>query len=405
MRRTHLLCFAMAMLALPSLALAGSTAVIPDTFSPTSVVRTINKGDSFDVTKTITIGARNADTPVDIMFLFDTTNSFAPYFGSSEWATTAASLVTQATGKFNDVQFAIAQYEDFPSTPWGAGTDDEYNLLQGFTGSAANTTTALQGMLGNLGVGGDDPEANLVALDAAAGEGWRSDSVKVIVWVGDQPGHVPGEHGTGPGAVIVTYPGTVDTNDVIAALTSGDILVEGFDFGNLDADLRDYNGGGALLDTAQATAITGASGGDLWTVTTSNTDPSVGLASLLSLYGNALDEAFALYSLGLDVSNLPAGLSLTIVPPGSTTGDRTAINGMSETYQWVLTFTGNDPGTYLFPIYGMVDGKILGTEWDEITVLKDGQEPPDGDVPEPTTFALLGLGLLGVGVAARRRKK
>lgn len=404
MRRTQLLCFAMAMLALPSLALAGSTAVIPDTFSPTSVTRTINVGDSFDVTKTMTIGARDADTPVDIMFLFDTTNSFAPYFGSSEWMTTAASLVSQATGKFNDVQFAIAQYEDFPSTPWGAGSDDEYNLLQGFSGSAANTTTALQGMLGNLGVGGDDPESNLVALNAAAGEGWRSDSVKILIWVGDQPGHVPGESGTGSGAVIVTYPGTVDTDDVIAALKSGDILAEGFDFGSLDADLRDMNGAGPLLDTAQATAITGATGGDLWTVTTSSTDPAVGLASLLSLYGTALDEAFALYNLGLDVSNLPAGLSLSIVPPGSTSGDRTTINGDFETYQWVLTFTGNTPGTYLFPIYGMIDGGILDTEWDEITVLKNGVTPGP-EIPEPTTFALLGLGLLGVGVMARRRKK
>ena len=94
MRRTQLLCFAMAMLALPSIALAGSAApaVIPDTFTPTSVVQTITVGQSFDVTKTFTIGARDADTPVDIMFLFDTTNSFGPYFTDPTWAATAASL-------------------------------------------------------------------------------------------------------------------------------------------------------------------------------------------------------------------------------------------------------------------------------------------------------------------------
>ena len=406
MRRTQLLCFAMAMLALPSIALAGSAApaVIPDTFTPTSVVQTINVGQSFDVTKTFTIGARDADTPVDIMFLFDTTNSFGPYFTDPTWAATAASLVSQATGKFNDVRFAIGQYEDFDTIPWGASGDSEYSLLHVFSGNAAATTTALQGI--TTGVGGDDPESNLVALNAAAGEGWRSDSVRILVWVGDQPGHVPGEKGTGPGAVIVTYPGTVDTDDVIAALTSGDILVEGFDFGStssLDGDLRDMNGAGALLDTGQATAITGQTGGDLWTVTTGGT-AAVGLASLLSLYGTALDEAFALYNLGLDVSNLPAGLSLSIVPPGSTSGDRTTLTpGTSETYQWVLTFTGDNPGVYTFPIYGMLDGKILGTELDRITVLRGGTPPPE--IPEPTTFALLGLGLLGVGFAARRRKK
>lgn len=410
MRRMQLLCFAMALLALPSLAVAGSTAVVPDSFSPLSVNKTINVGDSFDIMKTFSIGARTADTPVDIYFLFDTSGSFQSRYNDPSWVNTVApGLISQAAaslgGRFNDVQFAVGRYEDFNSNPWGTPPGDSpYTLVQGFTGNTATALTALTTGIAGTGTGGDTSESNLHSLGNAAGEAsWRADSVKIVVWLGDAPGHVPGEAGL-DGFTPVFYPGTFTTDGVIGAMTANDMLVEAFNFAaagsGLDAEVRDYLN--VKLDELQGTKISGASGGDLWNISGANTTAQ--LADFYTKYQSALDEAFALYVLGLDTSDLPAGLSLSIVPPGTTSGDRTLITGMTETYQWKLTFTGNNPGVYTFPIRGMIDGKILGIELDHITVLKDGTQPPP-EIPEPTTFALLGLGLLGIGIAARRRKK
>lgn len=378
MTRTQLLCFVMALLALPSLAMA-------DSFSPTTVDRTIGVGESFSVTKTISVDGRTADTPVDIMFMFDTTNSFAPYFTSSHWDTVAANLVTYATGLYTDVRFAVAHYEDYPQVPWGAPGDTEYELLQSFTSNATTATGALQGI--TTGTGNDDRESDLVALGAAAGESWRAGAVKILVWVGDQPGHLPGDTGF-DGLNPVVYPGTVDVDGAVAALLAQGVMVEAF---SIPPGLG-----------SQAADIAGPTGGDPWSIATDPSDPTVGLDSIYDTFADALDEAFKYYDVSLDLSQLPAGLALSVISPATTSGDRTA---GSESYQWVLTFTGQSAGTYSFGIDGRIDGFVLGTESDRILVGQGGTPPPGGEVPEPTSIALLGLGLLGVGVVARRRKK
>jgi hypothetical protein len=388
----------MAFLALPTLAMAAGTAV--DTLDPLKVSRTIGVGESFDVTKTITVvqGA-----PVDILFVADTTTGMQSVWNDGGWSTKAGNLISAAFGVSPDVRVGVGTYEDFPATQpnepgWGQAGDSPWDLIQAFTSSSATAASALSGLGRPFGDGGDEPEAGIHALGEAANLGtWRSDAVKIVVWLGDQPGHIASERygGTvgGVPTIFGTYPGGYDTSDVIAAMVSQGVLVEAFDFLNLDGSLNEQYYSATTIDSAQATAITSGTGGHLYS--------GASFSNLETLFGQSLLAAYLQYTVGLDVSNLPAGLSLSIAAPADVTGDRTQGD---ESFQWVLTFTGDNPGVYTFPIYGLINGARFATELDSITVLRDGQEPGPG-IPEPTTFALLGLGLLGVGIAARRRKK
>ena len=74
----------------------------------------------------------------------------------------------------------------------------------------------------------------------------------------------------------------------------------------------------------------------------------------------------------------------------SGTFDRSA----DRDYNFSLEFTGVTPGTHDFNVYGTVDGGRVATESDSITVTG-----ATTSVPEPSTFALLGLALVGAGAA------
>jgi hypothetical protein len=395
MRRTRLLCMVTAMLLLPSFALA-------DSISPLSDTATITLGDTYTIKKTVTVDGRLASDPIDVVFLFDTTNGFQGFF--QDWTSgrdIPTDLVNLATSKGSNVKVGVATYEDFPTFPWGAATDVPYARLADL-GTGAAAITAMNAI--TTGSGDDLEEANLHALgkltETVDGMSWTTGATRVVVWMGDEPGH-PSFEDDGVGG---TYPGDYDTPSAIAALLGADIVVEALDFEGtrgLNGNVDDYVP--TVIDSNQANKITAGTGGDYWTGFWSS-DPTR-FDDFLDTVDDALNAAIFEYLVSLDTSLVPSGLGLT--GAGATfTGvreDDGLGNPLAKTYMWNLQYTPTKVGDYSFGIAGLVDGLVVGVEEDTYTVVRG--TGPQPEIPEPSTVALLGLGLLGAGIVARRRKK
>ncbi len=329
--------------------------VLADSINPVGVGGTLGVGASATITKSVTV---NAGTPtsslVDVFFLADTTGSMG---GTIAAVQAGASSILSATSGLGDVAWGVGAYRD-------VGDIYEYNLFQAIT-----TNTALvQAGIGSwtAGGGGDAAEAQLQALQMAATQeatAWRTGSARIIAWFGDYWGHDPS------GSTLVTEA------EATAALTGAHIKVEAL---NVGAGYLDYTG--------QATRITAATGGALYN--------GIDTAHVVDAIINAITTSFETYSsVSLDTSEVPAGIGVSFTP-GSYVGsyDRS----IDRTFNFSVTYTGVTPGTYDFSIYGTVDGARVATEYDSIVV-------PGTAVPEPSTFLLLGTGLLVAGSMGRKK--
>ncbi|MEL4895342.1 PEP-CTERM sorting domain-containing protein [Crocosphaera sp. Alani8] len=99
------------------------------------------------------------------------------------------------------------------------------------------------------------------------------------------------------------------------------------------------------------------------------------------------------------MSEVPDGLEL-ISSPISYTGDFD--RSVERTFEFDLTFNALERGDYEFPVYALVDGGIVATELDIITVDEGGNRPRT--VPEPSSMiALMGLASIA-GISRLKRK-
>lgn len=192
------------------------------------------------------VGSSAHAQATDLLFLIDETGTMTDEIATLK-ASVSTVIVPSAVTALGDVAFGVARYRDFPVSPYGDPVDSPYQLLQALTTNSISFQIAMNAL--NAGGGNDIPESNLHALHSVAtgSPGWRPGAARVILWVGDAPGH---DGDLEPG--YASCCSTVGLADAISALGGADIAVHAFSAVGFGLD-----------DTGKATAVTSSTGGTL----------------------------------------------------------------------------------------------------------------------------------------------
>jgi hypothetical protein len=129
---------------------------------------------------------------VDVLFLFDSTGSMSDDIANAK--ANATTLLNNIATKFKNYRVAVADYKDFPQSPYGDPSDYTYNPRVAFTSDLAAVQAGINSLTAS---GGNDwPESVYTALRLAIrGDGigtWRENPARrIIILIGDAPGHDP----------------------------------------------------------------------------------------------------------------------------------------------------------------------------------------------------------------------
>ncbi|MBD2439257.1 hypothetical protein [Nostoc sp. FACHB-110] len=157
--------------------------------SPPTNDLVLSQNQTLDEVVKVTIPKSGVVPKVDVYFLVDTTASMKP---AIDVVKRDISIVLTEIGKLgSDVKVGIGEYKDFPAPVTGEhpyAFAHQHSLSSNLADiqAAVNTWTTTGGK--------DIPEAQFYALDQVAEPpsgkiGWRADSQRIIVWIGDAAGH------------------------------------------------------------------------------------------------------------------------------------------------------------------------------------------------------------------------
>lgn len=346
---------------------AGSS-VLADSIAPASFSATLNKGESATIRKVVTINDEATTSLIDVMFVLDNTGSMEGPLTSLRTNIDAAMAQTASLG---NVRWGVGHFEDV-NPGWGSGIDQAWTLALQPTNDQAAVGAAVNFP---LGYGGDYPESNLIGLQSAATQvNWRPGSARFIVYVTDAPGH---DSDTTP-----SYPGPT-LQQTIDSLKAANIKVLAFTSNDFEA-------------VEQAQLITEATDGSL------DTSGLLDWGGRVAAKVTVAASSYTTVSLGL---NNPTSVGVTFTPVNHPAGpyDRS----VTRTFEFDVTFTAVDSGQYDFTIDALLDGGVVATENDSITVPTVPVVSTVKPVPTVGVFALVAgsLGIFGMsGCIARRRK-
>ena len=253
-------------------------AALPAQLLPADQTVTLRPGESTSVPLRLKLPA--TPTPLDVMFVIDTTSSMAPTVDGLRTGVSAVAKDLATSGL--DVNFGLGDFQDYPIAPYGcpgppyssvpffgqggscAKADHPWERLLPVSPPGPALGAALQ-RLTPLGNGADAPEATLVGVyQAVTGEGqtriagipasgyyvtpgqdakFRPGAVKVLVVATDINFAVRHSNGGPPCAPGTTSPPTCDSyanypgpswEKVIAAVAQHDVRVVGLDVSGFD---------------------------------------------------------------------------------------------------------------------------------------------------------------------------
>lgn|GEM_PF-640630 len=156
---------------------------------------------------------------IDLVFAIDTTGSMGGVIDAVKAMTTR--MVDQLAAGTGSYRFALVTYGDDPR--WTGDMSDYTSRVElGFTTDPDEIRAALASLYASGG--GDWPESALSGLDAAISLPWRPGVKKVLIPIGDAPGHDPEPYTGLSSAQIIAKALAVDPVEVYPVSVSGDAL-------------------------------------------------------------------------------------------------------------------------------------------------------------------------------------